>query len=68
MKIHNVFHVSLLEKVSTNTLRPLIPEPPIIKINNEDYYEVDKILSHRTKRRKTQYLVKWTSFPSFENT
>jgi Chromo (CHRromatin Organisation MOdifier) domain len=68
MKIHNVFHISLLEKFSTNTLRPSISEPPIIEIDNENYYKVDEIFSHRTKRRKTQYLVRWTGYPSLENT
>lgn len=48
MKIHNVFHPNLIEKVLTNLLTYQINEllPPVI-INNEKYWEVEDILDAR---------------------
>jgi hypothetical protein len=48
MKIHPVFHVSLLEPyhVSTITKRTHEPIPPIV-INGEQKYEVEEILDSK---------------------
>ena len=43
MKIHNVFHVSLLETyMKTNDSN--VPAPPSIVVKEEDEYKVEKIL------------------------
>ncbi|KIW01063.1 uncharacterized protein PV09_07577 [Verruconis gallopava] len=65
MKIHPIFHISLLEKAD--------PEAPLDKETNlEDptdlEYEVEKILDHRTRGRQHFYLIKWKGYPSEENT
>ena len=61
MKIHNVFHPSLLQKVSIDPLpgQHNDPAPPII-IDNEEKWEVDNILDARKigKRGKVQFCVK----------
>ena len=53
MKIHDVFHVSLLEPYTRNPFegREAIPSPPVI-VANELEYEVEKILDSRRTRRK----------------
>lgn len=61
-EIHPVFHSSLLEKVGEDNYdREPIPQPPEI-INNEEEWEVEKILNSKIKRGKTEYLVRWKGF------
>ena len=69
MKIHPVFHVSLLEPISTDTIpgRKQIPPPPII-LNNEIEYEVQKILDSRIKYKKLEYLVDWKGYDTSHRT
>ena len=63
LKIHDVFHVSLLHPyLSDGTVQP----PPPILIEGEEEFEVDRILDHRDKRLRKgttrEYLVKWTGY------
>ena len=56
MKIHNVFHVSLLELCDQRKGTAL---PPLsIIVDNEKKYEVEKILDSRTYYSKLQYFIK----------
>jgi hypothetical protein len=63
MKIHPVFHISLLE-----------PAPPDSKpakhvvAEEHGIYEVEKILESKTEDGKTMYLVKWKNYPESDNT
>ncbi|KAI0994621.1 hypothetical protein K3495_g13560 [Podosphaera aphanis] len=62
MKIHPVFHVSLLELAASEPVpgQVQLPPPPII-IDGEEEFEVEQIYDSRlTKRSGLQYLVKWT--------
>ena len=63
MRIHPVFHVSLLEPVASDPLpgQENIPPPPII-VDGELEFQVDEILDARRTRNPNQplYLVKWT--------
>jgi len=63
MKIHDVFHVSLLEPYSPNTIpgRQQDPPPPVI-VEDETEYEVNKILDSKILRRKLFYLVDWKGY------
>ena len=63
MKIHPVFHVSLLEPVTEDTLpdRHQAP-PPSIMIDHLEEYEVDKILDCRIHSRRLEYLVDWKGY------
>ena len=63
MKIHNVFHVSLLEKYTPNTIpgRIQAPPPPVI-VDGEPEYEVEEILDSRYFCRQLQYLVSWKGY------
>jgi hypothetical protein len=52
MKIHLMFHVSLLEPYQASTIpgRTHEPIPPIV-INDEQEYEVEEILNSRISHR-----------------
>jgi len=63
MKIHLVFHVSLLEPYHASTIprRTHKPPPPIIA-HGEKEYEVKVILDLRISHCQLQYLVHWQGY------
>ncbi|MBW0530847.1 hypothetical protein O181_070562 [Austropuccinia psidii MF-1] len=61
--IHPVFHISLLEPVKTATIPNQHQEPPSpISIDEQEEWEVSKILDSKLKRTKLWYLVEWKGF------
>lgn len=66
MKIHPVFHVSLLEPAHPDT--PEGPAPELDPETQEEEYEVERILDVRMNRRKLQWLVKWVGYGNEHNT
>ena len=72
MKIHPVFHVSLLEPFKSNPKDPKISCPDPVEVYGEEEYRVKKILDSRIggrgKKQRRQYLVKWKGYPSSKNT
>jgi hypothetical protein len=64
VKIHPVFHVSLLERYFPNTLpsrpTPEHPDPEII--DGEEHWQVEAILDSQLHRRQLRYLVHWQGF------
>ncbi|MBW0557028.1 hypothetical protein O181_096743 [Austropuccinia psidii MF-1] len=61
--IHPVFHISLLEPVKTSIIPNLHKEPPCpIITEEEEEWEVSRILDSKPKRRKLWYLVEWKGF------
>lgn len=68
MKIHNVFHASLLSLHRPNTIPGrAFEEPPAVETKEgEEEYEVERILDARRFRRQLQYLVKWVGYPPSE--
>jgi hypothetical protein len=69
MRIHNVFHTSLLEEVSQNDLSNRHQAPPLpIVVDGHEEYEVEAILSHRRHRGRIQYLVQWKGYGPEANT
>ena len=67
--IHNAFHARLLRPahMMENDPRSPSPPPPILFDNQEPEYEVERVLAHRKRRKRIQYLVKWTGYPDTEN-
>lgn len=70
MKLHDVFHISLLREYhSDGTVQP----PPPLLIEGEEEFEVDRLLDHRDKyvnktRTAREYLVKWLGYGPEHNT
>jgi len=70
MKIHNTFHISLLELHNDNKLpsQRSEPPPPII-IEGEPEYELEEIIDSRLHYNKLQYRAKWTGYsPEYDKT
>ena len=66
MKIHPVFHISLLEPADQDI--PEGPAPEIHPDSQEEEYEVEEILGVRTRHGKLQWLVKWVGYGNEHNT
>ena len=59
-RLHNVFHVKLLERHHTEYFpRRRNPPPPPIEIDGEEQFEVDEILDSRIHRGRLQYKIRW---------
>jgi hypothetical protein len=69
LKLHNVFHISLLKTARDRPGSTTIPPPPPELIEGEWEFEVESILSHRfLKNNKTEFLVKWLGYGPEHNT
>ena len=69
LKIHPVFHISLLKSYNeSDEFERTSTPPPAIIIDNEEEYEVEYILDKRIIRKQPQYLVKWTGYPLYDAT
>jgi hypothetical protein len=70
MKVHPVFHTSLLHAYKTDGA--VIPPPPIYFQENAPYFEVEEVLSHKEvrsgKRMVKRYLIKWVGYGQEHNT
>ena len=72
-QVHNVFHSSLLRSSYENDSE-MFPnrtitnvEPPAVKsVNNdeEDEWEIEKLIDRRRKRNRLEYLVRWKGWSS----
>jgi hypothetical protein len=69
MRIHPVFHASLLEPYKANTLPGRMqPPPPPILVENELEYVVDEVLDSKIDRGKLRYYIDWEGYPSEDRT
>jgi hypothetical protein len=63
MRIHPVFHVSLLEPYHANILPGREqPEPPPEEIEGEEEWEVKEVLDSKIVRGRLRYLVDWEGY------
>ena len=68
IRVHPVFHCSLLKPFVENTFpgrHP--PPPPPVRVQGEEEYIVSKILDSRLHRGKIQYLISWKGYPPEDN-
>jgi hypothetical protein len=63
-RLHNTFHVSLLEPY----VRREGEEPPGPVDIEEDKFLVESILDERSKHGKPEFLIKWLGYPEHEST
>ena len=62
MKIHPTFYVSLLKRYQGEA-----PFTPAVVVDGELEYEVERIINHRHRHRRCEYLVKWRGYGPHEN-
>ena len=69
IRIHNVFHVALLEPCRGNPNNSDINRPRPVVVEGEDEWEVENVLDERIKGRanQKQYLIKWVGWPDSHN-
>ena len=65
IKVHPVFHVSLLKLCKGSNYPDKHPPPEVI--GDEEKYEVEKILDSCCQCGHVQYLVKWKGYPNCDN-
>jgi hypothetical protein len=71
LKIHPVFHVSLLERylLPDKEFGQEYSEIPLPEFKDDvPYYQLEKILKHRRRKGELEYLIKWKDYPLSEST
>ena len=67
LRVHPVFHVSLLKAYREDAINPSPPPPePIVNDEGEQEYFVQELLQHRVRRigrrSRVEFLVRWTGY------
>jgi hypothetical protein len=67
MKIHPVFHGSLLDPYHANTIPGRTqPPPPAVTVEDALEYEVKEVLDSRVRNNKLEYFVDWVGYAPHE--
>jgi transposase InsO family protein len=67
-KIHPVFHVDKLRPYNQDPKNPNHIRPPPDLVNNEEEYEVEKIIDSSYRRGILHYKISWVGYPLSEAT
>ena len=67
MRLHPVFHVSLLEKYHHSPRNEVANPADYELLDSEIQWEIESIMESRIRYKKPQYLVKWKGWPSEYN-
>lgn len=63
LKIHNVFHIDMLELHQDDPFLSRAQAPgPIVESPYDDEYEIDEIIDSRIRRKRFEYLIKWKGY------
>ena len=64
MKVHPVFHVSLLSQAVSNPLPGQVsgPQPPLVTESEDKEYEVEKIIGSQWINGEVNYLIRWKGY------
>ena len=63
MKVHPIFHVSLLEPYTVNPFAGRVQEaPPPVEVEGEQEWEVKEVLDSKIVRGKLLYYIEWEGF------
>ena len=68
-KRHPIFHVDRLRPAKAAKVVPNreFPEPPPIVVDEEEEYEVEKVLDSHVQNKKFEYRIKWKGYPDSDN-
>ena len=66
MRIHDVFHVSLV-KPYRHGGAGVVP-PPLLALDNSLQYEIESIVAQRGRGSTQQYLIRWKGYSSVHDT
>ncbi|KAJ1581011.1 hypothetical protein NDA12_004117 [Ustilago hordei] len=64
LRVHDVFHVSMLEPAKTSSLPQQLKQPVVPSLPDEDLeFEVEALIGKCTHNRTTKYKVLWRGYP-----
>ena len=62
-KIHNIFNINVLSKAKPNTIpRRRNPPPAPVKVNDKDFWTMEKYIDAWWFRNRFQYKIQWEGF------